>query len=160
MGIIHVRVDDRLIHGQIAAMWTHHLSATRIIVVDDKATNDEMLKMYLRLATPKGVSLSVLSIKKASERLIGGYYDSQRIFIITRSAGTLCQLADLGASIKEVHVGNLAFTEGNTKVSDSIFLSKESINDFKQLMALGIKLIMQPVPADIPDDFGKILKEV
>lgn len=160
MGIIHIRVDDRLIHGQVAAMWTHHLSATRIIVVDDKATNDEMLKMYLKLATPRGVSLSVLSVQKASERIRQGIYDSQRIFIIVRSAQALCQLLDQGVKIDEVNVGNLAFAEGNIKVSDTVSLSKNNMEDFKKLADCGVKLTMQLVPSNTPDDFGKMLSSL
>lgn len=160
MGIIHIRVDDRLIHGQVAAMWTHHLSATRIIVVDDKATNDEMLKMYLKLATPSGVSLSVLSVQKASERILQGIYNSQRVFIIVRSAKTLCQLLDKGVNIDEVNVGNLAFVEGNIKVSDTVSLSKDNLENFKKLVNDGVKLTMRLVPSNAPDDFAKLLDSI
>lgn len=59
MAIIHTRIDDRLIHGQVATMWTNQLGATRIMVVDDKAANDDIMKMSLKMATP---SLSLIHI--------------------------------------------------------------------------------------------------
>ena len=70
MAIIHTRIDDRLIHGQVASMWTNQLGATRIMVVDDKAAFDDMVKTSLKLATPYGVALSVLPIEKAASRII------------------------------------------------------------------------------------------
>lgn len=160
MGIIHIRVDDRLIHGQVAAMWTHHLSATRIIVVDDKATNDEMLKMYLKLSTPNGVSLSVLSVQKASEQIRRGIYDSQRVFIIVRSAKTLCELLEQGVKIDEVNVGNLAYAEGNIKVSDTVSLSKDNMDNFRKLINDGVKLTMRLVPSNASDDFSNLLNSL
>lgn len=64
MAIIHTRIDDRLIHGQVASMWTNQLGATRIMVVDDKAAFDDMVKTSLKLATPYGVALRYCQLKR------------------------------------------------------------------------------------------------
>ena len=49
-----LRIDHRLVHGQVAFTWTHFLAATRIIVIDDKAAADEFQKMALNMAKPAG----------------------------------------------------------------------------------------------------------
>ena len=63
-----LRIDHRLVHGQVAFTWTHFLGATRIIVIDDKAAGDDFQKMALNMAKPAGVKLNVFSVAKAVER--------------------------------------------------------------------------------------------
>lgn len=62
-GIKHVRVDERLIHGQVATMWTNTIKATRIMIVDDAVVKNEMEKVALKTAVPAGVKLSILTVK-------------------------------------------------------------------------------------------------
>lgn len=68
-GIKHVRVDERLIHGQVATMWTNTIKATRIMIVDDAVVKNEMEKVALKTAVPAGVKLSILTVKGAASFL-------------------------------------------------------------------------------------------
>lgn len=70
MGIIHFRVDDRLIHGQVAVMCTNAYRINRIMVIDDKTSLDDFAKKTLKLSVPQGVALSVLSVKKLPKGLM------------------------------------------------------------------------------------------
>lgn len=158
MGIIHARVDDRLIHGQVATMWTNNLSATRIIVLGDEIVNDEMLKMSLKLATPAGVSLSVLSVDKAAVRISGGVYDSQRVFLIARSPKPYLGLVERGVKLDSINVGNITFAEGSVKVGNTVSVSQEDIEDFKKLNKAGVRLTMQLIPSNPVQDFNKIIQ--
>ncbi len=67
MNILNCRVDDRLVHGCVATMWVPKLKVERVICIDDESANNQMLKNALRLATPNGVFLSVLTHEKAIE---------------------------------------------------------------------------------------------
>ena len=69
MEIVNARIDERMIHGQVAAIWTNLLNATRILVIDDQAAQDDIQKMALRMACPSTVKLSILSVEKAVQRL-------------------------------------------------------------------------------------------
>lgn len=84
MAIIGVRIDGRLIHGQVANLWVTKLSITRILVVDDEVAMNTVEKSGLKLATPAGVKLSVLPIEKAAENILAGKYDSQRLLIVAK----------------------------------------------------------------------------
>lgn len=64
MSIIGVRIDGRLIHGQVANLWTTKLNISRIMVVDNVVCNNAIEKSGLKLATPSGVKLSVLPVEK------------------------------------------------------------------------------------------------
>ena len=132
MAIIHTRVDSRLIHGQVASMWTNHLGATRIMVIDDQAASEETTKMSLKLATPYGVALSVLPVEKAAARIKAGAYEGQRVFLIVRSPDTLLELLKRGGNSgnqrwkydarrgkNEDHKSNLCDGSGNQKHSQN-----------------------------------------
>ncbi|RCN93707.1 PTS mannose/fructose/sorbose transporter subunit IIB, partial [Enterococcus faecium] len=54
-GIIHVRIDDRMIHGQVATQWTNQLNASRIMVINNDVANDDVKKSVVRLAAPPNV---------------------------------------------------------------------------------------------------------
>lgn len=72
MTIIANRIDGRLIHGQVANLWTTTLNISRIMVVDDEVAENAIEKSGLKLATPAGVKLSVLPVAKAAENILAG----------------------------------------------------------------------------------------
>ena len=72
MTIVGNRIDGRLIHGQVANLWTTKLNISRIMVVDDEVAENAIEKSGLKLATPAGVKLSVLPVAKAAENILAG----------------------------------------------------------------------------------------
>lgn len=84
MTIIANRIDGRLIHGQVANLWTTKLDITRLMVIDDVVAESTVDKSGLKLATPAGVKLSVLPVKKAADNILNGKYDSQRLMVIAK----------------------------------------------------------------------------
>ena len=77
-----LRIDHRLVHGQVAFTWSHHLGITRIIVIDDKSANDDFQKMALNMAKPAGTKLNVFTVDKALERVEKIESFTDNIFII------------------------------------------------------------------------------
>ena len=74
MNILNVRVDDRLVHGTVATQWIPRLQIQRAICIDDESANNPMMKSALRLATPKAVFLSAITLDKAIENLRADKY--------------------------------------------------------------------------------------
>ncbi|MDN5351799.1 MAG: hypothetical protein PWQ12_718 [Clostridiales bacterium] len=160
MAIIHVRIDDRLVHGQVATMWTNYLGATRIMVVDNEAANSEIMKMSLKLATPTGVSLSVLPVEKAAPRILENRYEGQRVLMIIKSPMTLLKLVSLGAVLPAVNVGNLTYAEGKISVGETVAVSKAEIEAFRALHQKGVTFNMQLTPSHPAEDFIELLGDV
>lgn len=158
MSIIAVRIDGRLIHGQVANLWTTKLDISRIMVVDDEVSENVIEKSGLKLATPSGVKLSVLPIEKAAANILAGKYDSQRLLIIARRPDRLLKLVELGVPIKEINVGNMSQSEHSKAITKSINVLEKDIEEFKKLDAAGVKLISQMVPSDKSEDFMSLLK--
>lgn len=155
--IVHTRIDDRLIHGQVATMWTNHLAATRIMVIDDQAATDTVLKMSLRMATPNGTALSVLPLARAVERLAANAYEGQRLFLIVKSPRTPAAMIRSGIAIATVNVGNLTFAPDKVKISNTVAVSSADIADFYDLAGLGVRITIQLSPTNPVEDFMSAL---
>ena len=58
--IIQIRVDDRLIHGQIAVVWSKYFATNHLVVANDQAAKNEVQQMTLKMATPNGVKVLMM----------------------------------------------------------------------------------------------------
>ncbi|ADX24251.1 PTS sugar transporter subunit IIB [Streptococcus dysgalactiae subsp. equisimilis] len=160
MTIVATRIDGRLIHGQVANLWTTKLNISRIMVVDEDIVNSDLEKTALKLATPAGIKLSVLTIDKAATNILAGRYDSQRLLIVAKRPKTFLGLMNKGVTLTELNVGNMSQTPETRSVTRSINVVDEDIQDFDAIQAKGTHLIAQMVPGDTPADFIPLLDKV
>ena len=159
MAIIASRIDGRLIHGQVANLWTTKLNISRIMVVDNEVANNPIDKSGLKLATPAGVKLSILPVEKAAANILAGKYDSQRVLVIAKRPDRFLALVEAGVPIEEINVGNMSQTDNTTSITRSINVEENDVEDFKKLQEKGVQLVSQMVPSDRADDFMRLLNE-
>ena len=157
--IVNIRVDERLIHGQVAAFWTNTLGATRIMVVDDISSKDDIQKMALKMACPGGVKLSILSIAKAAENLLANKYVGDRIFMVLKGPHTLLGLWEAGFKFDVVNVGNMSSKFGSVQVKRSVGVTPADVENFEKLAALGVKFTAQMVPTEEVIDFLPLIRK-
>lgn len=115
-----VRIDGRLIHGQVANLWTTKLGVSRIMVIDDKVAASDIEKSGLKLARPTGIDLSVLPEKTVAEHIKRGGYDSQKVFIVVKRPQILLDLVNDGVKLDTINVGNMSQTDDTTQLTNSI----------------------------------------
>ncbi|MDN6625795.1 MAG: PTS sugar transporter subunit IIB [Pisciglobus halotolerans] len=159
MAIIASRIDGRLIHGQVANLWTTKLNIGRIMVVDNEVADSAIDKSGLKLATPAGVKLSVLPVEKAAANILAGKYDSQRVLVIAKRPDRFLALVEAGVPIEEINVGNMSQTDNTTSITRSINVEENDVEDFKKLQEKGVQLVSQMVPSDRAEDFMRLLNE-
>lgn len=159
MTISAVRIDGRLIHGQVANLWTTKLGVTRIMVIDDKVAASDIEKSGLKLARPAGIDLSVLSEKVAADHIKRGGYDSQKVFIVVKRPQVLLDLVNDGVKLETINVGNMSQTDETTQITNFINVVQDDVDTFKALHEKGIKITQQMVPGDQANDFMAILKK-
>lgn len=160
MTIVAARIDGRLIHGQVANLWTTKLNIGRIMVVDNDVVNSDLEKTGLKLATPAGVKLSILTEEKAAANILAGRYDSQRLLIVARRPDRFLSLIEKGVSIPELNVGNMSQSPETRSVTRSVNVVDEDIAAFDAINAHGTKIIHQMVPNDSAQDFISLLQKV
>lgn len=160
MAIIATRIDGRLIHGQVANLWTTKLNISRIMVIDNEIVTNDLEKTALKLATPAGVKLSILTVEKAASNILAGRYDSQRLLIVAKKPDRFLELIRNGVAIEELNVGNMSQSPETKSVTRSINVTEEDIKDFDAIAQNGTKLIAQMVPGDSPATFMPLLDKV
>lgn len=147
-GIIHIRIDDRLIHGQVATMWTNNLGATRIMVINDEVANNDLQKSVLRMAAPSNVSTSIITRETALKNISSGKYEGQKVFIVVKSSLDLLYLVKNGLDIKKINVGNMSSKKNTEVVRPSISVTAEEKEAFKELIDRGVEITAIMTPTD------------
>ena len=142
-----VRVDHRLVHGQVAFTWTHYLSVSIIIVIDDKAANDEFQKMALNMSKPAGVKLNIFTVEKALSKMPKVEELKDTIFIIFGCTKDAARFIQQYPKIKEINYGGIAKKEGSKLYSDVVYLNDEEVEDSKKIMDCGTHIFMQQLPS-------------
>lgn len=148
MEIVNIRIDERLIHGQVAAVWSKALDVNRIMVIDEDAVKNPAQKSVLKMACPAGCKLSILSVASAANNLNIRKYEGDRIFMIVRSPATLRALYDAGYHFDAVNVGNMAKKEGSKPISKSVCVTPKDVEDFRYLADKGVQFGVQRVPSE------------
>lgn len=159
MPIVLTRIDNRLIHGQVAVSWCSEVGANLIVVVDDSIQKDKTQQMLLDMAAPYGVATRYFSIEEAIVKLPNAA-PNQKIFLVMRDVEIILRLIEGGIPIKEINVGNMHFKEGKIQLSSSISVDMEDVNAFKKLNELGIRCEVKRVPTENGIDIMKLIEGV
>ena len=149
-GFVHIRVDDRLIHGQVATRWATGLKVNRIMIIDDAVAVNETEKSILRMAAPAGVNTSILQFEKALANIKNGNYAGQRVMLVVKSPVILVKMMEAGINLLPVNIGNMSNRPGTTQYKKSISMTEEEKAAVEKLLQSGIKVTAQMVP-DEPD---------
>lgn len=158
MGIVHARVDERLIHGQVATVWTNTIGAQRIMVVNDSAVKDQLQIGALKMAKPAGVKLSILSKRKAIEKILAGNYEDEKVFLITKDIADMAALLEAGVPLEAFNVGNISQKEGSKPIKKSVALTDEDCQTIRQLTEQGITITAQMIPSESDESISNFIK--
>lgn len=149
-GFVHIRVDDCLIHGQVATRWATGLKVNRIMIIDDAVAVNETEKSILRMAAPAGVNTSILQFEKALANIKNGNYAGQRVMLVVKSPVILVKMMEAGINLLPVNIGNMSNRPGTTQYKKSISMTEDEKAAVEKLLQSGIKVTAQMVP-DEPD---------
>lgn len=156
---LNVRIDERLIHGQVAALWTKALRINRIVVIDQEVVKNDMQKMLLKTACPSGIKLSIISPKRAADNFNEGKYNDETVMVIVKSPKTLESIKEEGFVFEDVNVGNITNKPQSIQVTNQIYVDQDIINTFNSL-SKDTHFHVQLVPTDSKKDFMKLLGDL
>lgn len=142
------RIDDRLIHGQVATVWTKETGVNRIIVVSDEVAADTVRKTLLTQVAPPGVKAHVVDVSKASRVYNNAKYADDKVMFLFANPTDVVRVIEDGIDITSVNIGGMAFREGKQMVTNAISVDDTDIAAFKTLHDKGIELEARKVAAD------------
>ncbi|HEY5406006.1 MAG TPA: PTS sugar transporter subunit IIB [Ginsengibacter sp.] len=142
------RIDDRLLHGQVAFTWVPALGVDFLIIANDKVAKDEFQKMTLGLAKPAGTRLLIKSISETIVFLNDEKNKQLKILLLINSVKDAFTIANEVVEIKSINFGGIRTKEGAKLISKAIALTDEDISIIKELLQKNMELEIRQVPSD------------
>lgn len=145
------RIDDRLIHGQVAMAWSKAANADIIIAVDKTAANDQLQKMALLLAKPSGVEAKIIDPKDFSETY-QEVKESKVMVVVSNPIDASKIVKEIkGKEYFDVNLGNLKSGDNKEKISGSIYVTPEEKSALEEIKKDGFKIYIQGTPTSKKD---------
>ncbi len=148
MALQHVRMDYRLIHGQILVAWNSTYPSDEILVCNDKVANDPLQVQLLKAVAPSGVRVRIFSLKDAADYINNPANAEKKLFVIVKYAEDALGLIDYGVNIESINLGNQAFVRGSEKLNKTVYLTESSVKALKQLHEKGLTITARMLPQD------------
>jgi PTS system mannose-specific IIB component len=144
-----VRIDNRLVHGQVIEAWMPALQARSLFVVDDEAATDPLARTCMCLALCESQALEVLQTEEAAKRLSpGGAGLRPSTIVLLREVATATALARAGVRFPQLNLGNVHFRAGRRQVAPSIYLDAAELSALEELQQGGTDVSARAVPSD------------
>lgn len=157
--IAAVRIDTRLLHGQVATAWTKQIAPNRIIVVSDGVAHDELRKTMIEQAAPPGVPANVVPISKMVEVAKDPRFGATKAFLLFETPQDLLRCIEGGVDIKKVNIGSMAHSVGKVVVTNAIAMGEDDVKTLEELKAKGVEFEARKVPSDSSEDIDAMLRK-
>ncbi|MGL5955035.1 MAG: PTS system mannose/fructose/N-acetylgalactosamine-transporter subunit IIB [Brevinema sp.] len=151
-----VRIDNRLIHGQVATAWIQHSKANLILVANDDVATNTMRQDLMKTIVPPHIQTRFFSLQKTAD-IIHKASDSQHIFIVIDNPIDALWLKKHNVPIEYINLGNMHGGDGKKAIAKAAYASEEEINALKELIKLGVTIEFQQLPTDPKENMSKNL---
>lgn len=143
-----LRIDHRLLHGQVAFSWIQYINADCILIANDQVINDELRKTTLKLAKPPSIKLVIKNIASSIEAIESGVTDKYKLFILVESVKDAWSLVTALPEITSINLGGIKVREGTKNIAKAVNLLPEEISLLHKLSESGIEIEIRQVPND------------
>ncbi|MBI2385467.1 MAG: PTS sugar transporter subunit IIB [Elusimicrobia bacterium] len=158
MGVTLLRVDDRLIHGQVVEGWVPFLNVDLVVVVSDAAAADEIQTALMKMALPASVGLLVLPVAEAAASLTSPRMAARSALVLVPGPAEALALVEKGLTVDRINVGGLHYTVGKVQLGRALFLDEKDRLALRALAAKGVRLEGRALPGDAEEDLTAALE--
>lgn len=151
-----LRVDHRLLHGQVAFSWTSALGADCILLASDTLLNDNLKLQTIKLAKPNGVKVVAKTVDDGIAAITSGITDKYKLFIIVETIEAANRVAK-ALDIKEINIGGTYPIKGKKEIGTAVFVDDTDIDLLKTMMDDGIYCYIQGVPSSKKIDIKNVI---
>ena len=141
-----VRVDDRLVHGQVVVGWGRAVGLRHLVLVDDAIRASPWEQDLYRMGVPRGVNIEFVSVPEAAAAFEQWRGDGERTMLILADVATLVRLCE-SAEVRAVQLGGIHQAEGRRERLPYVFLSDGEARQLQELEARGVTIAAQDVPS-------------
>ncbi len=155
--IVACRIDNRLIHGQVATQWAGTVGANLLLVANDAAAQDQLRQGLMNMAAPASCQTRYWTLDKTI-KTIHKAADRQKIMLVLETPEDVLTLVEGGVPIKKVNIGNMHFHQGKRQVATTVAVDDADVAAFKKLKDLGVELEIQRTPTTPKEDPAKLFE--
>lgn len=159
MNIRLARIDDRLIHGQVATVWAKITGVNRILVVSDQVAQDVLRKTLLTQAAPPGVKVNVITVEKMIQIYPDARFNEFQVMLLFTNPQDVAKIVKGGVQLSSVNIGGMSFTNGKRMITNAVAVNQADIEAFRYLNEQKIELEIRKVVADSQVYLMDILKK-
>ena len=152
-----VRIDYRLIHGQVVAKWLKVSPVRRIVLVDDVLGSDEFMSDIYKMAVPKGTAVDIVTVNKAKSVLDK---TNDTVFLIFKDLDSCCRTIRKGVQISSLNVGAVPNEDGKNLITSGVAISAGELEKLEELNAEGVEITVQPIPEISAINFDAVKKKM
>ena len=151
-----IRIDNRLVHGQVGVTWVNALDIDTLVVVDDETVmNVFSQKMMRSIAKSSNVTIRFYSVVDFMN-VLRTHESKQILFVVIRTIQTLYQMYDLGLDAQVVNIGNIHYEKGRIPYTKKMYITIQDAKQINDLLFAGFKLYYQDVPGSMEEAISKI----
>ena len=158
-----LRLDERLIHGQIATKWSRILNVDRILVANNDAANNEIIKKSLLMAAPSEIKTFITTLDKAVDICNDQRSKDLKILLIVNSPNDLLEITNRISDIEKINIGNYGRIASKVENFDrktydrNLYLYDEEVQILKEVISTGIECEVQTIPDDAPKKLKNLI---
>lgn len=158
MPVVLYRIDDRLIHGQVVVGWGQPLNIRRIVLVDDEVSACDWEQDLYRMGVPPEMELCFADVATAVREHPAYMLDPRPTIVLTGNVATMHALLRGLGTIRDVNIGGVHHRPGRSPKLRYVFLSPEEETELRGMIASGVRVTAQDVPAARPVPMEEVLK--
>jgi PTS system mannose-specific IIB component len=152
--ISFLRVDNRLIHGQVVEAWLPYLKVARVVVADDEAAESPLVRAAMGLAVDGSVEVQISRLRDVDFPRLSD--DTHKTLLLVRDVQAILDAQGRGLKVGHVNLGNVHYATGRKQVSPSVFLNQDEVKALEGLAQTGAQIEIRGVPTEKPVSLGEI----
>jgi len=154
-----VRIDSRLIHGQVITKWLKRVDAEKIIIIDNALANDEFMKSIYVMAAPSHVIVEVYTEEDGMQKWNDNKFENSSVLMLFKDITTIYNMIKRGMPLGKIQIGGLGAGPDRKKAYGPIYLSQEDFKMLKELYDEKIEIVLHQVPDEPALEFSKIISK-
>ena len=152
-----VRIDDRLIHGQVVLGWARVLKPDRIEVANDRIAKNQWERKFYTASVPPLIKVSFLTLDETTVEMLNNLYKSESVLMLFESVKDIHAVIAKGVKLGEVNVGGLHYRQGAAEVLPFVFLTEEDRQLLRDLVKQGVTLMAQDIPGNSATNMNSLV---
>ncbi len=157
MPLCLVRIDDRLIHGQVVLGWARALKPDRIVVANDRIASNSWERKFYTSSVPTHIKVSFLGLEETARQLLNNLFKNEVVMILLESVKDVLTIVEKGVTLKEINIGGLHYRDGAHELLPYVFLTDEDKADLRELVKKSVTLLAQDIPGNTPRNINSLV---